>query len=101
MVTILYVRLKSNLDAAELERRVNERKPRFLDVPGLIQKIYGRDEATGEICGIYFFENKEALAAFRGSELAKTIPTAYEAEEVRREVYDVIFPLNPEIGPLS
>ncbi|MGD8640938.1 MAG: YdhR family protein [Gammaproteobacteria bacterium] len=101
MANILYVRVKSNLDEAELERRVNERKPRFLDVPGLIQKIYGRDETTGEVCGIYFFENKEALAAFHDSELAKTIPTAYEAAEVRREVYEVLFPLKPEIGPLS
>ena len=101
MATVLYVRIKSGLDATELERRVNERKPRFMDVPGLIQKIYGRDESTGDVCGIYFFENEEALAAFRESELAKTIPVAYEAEEVRREVYDVLFPLRPEIGPLS
>ena len=101
MAVILYVRVKSDLDAEELERRVNERKPRFLEVPGLIQKIYGRDESTGDVCGIYFFENQEALAAFRDSELAKTIPTAYEATDVRREVYDVLYPLRPERGPLS
>jgi hypothetical protein len=101
METILYVRIKSDLDAAELDRRVNERKPRFLAVPGLIQKIYGCDETTGDVCGIYFFENDAALAAFRDSELAKTIPTAYEATEVRREVYSVLFPLKPEIGPLT
>lgn len=101
MAVILYVRVKSNLDAKELDRRINERRPRFLDVPGLTQKIYGRDEATGEVCGIYFFENKEALVAFRESELAKTIPDAYEAVDVRREVYDVLFPLRPERGPLS
>ena len=53
------------------------------------------------MCGIYFFENKETLAAFRHTELAKTIPTAYEAIDVRREVYDVLFPLRPEIGPIS
>lgn len=100
MATVLYVRIKSNLDPEELERRVNERKPRFLDVPGLIQKIYGRDEATGDVCGIYFFENKEALAAFRDTELAKTIPTAYEATDVRREIYEVLYPLRPERGPL-
>jgi hypothetical protein len=69
-------------------------------VPGLIQKIYGRDEATGEVCGIYFFENKQALAAFRETELARTIPTAYEATDIRREVYEVIYPLRPEQGPL-
>ncbi|MDH5712236.1 MAG: YdhR family protein [Gammaproteobacteria bacterium] len=101
MATILYVRIKSELDPAEMDRRLNERKPRFLEVPGLIQKIYGRDEETGDACGIYFFENKEALAAFRDTELAKTIPAAYEATEVRREVYEVLYPLRPETGPLS
>jgi len=101
MATILYVRIKSDLDADELDRRLNERMPRFLEVPGLIQKIYGRDEATGDACGIYFFENKEALAAFRDTELAKTIPAAYEATDVRREVYEVLYPLRPEIGPVS
>ena len=101
MATILYVRIKSNLDPKELDRRLNERKPRFLEVPGLIQKIYARDETTGDVCGIYFFENKEALAAFRETELAKTIPTAYEATDIRREVYEVLYPLRPEQGPLS
>lgn len=101
MAVILYVRIKSDLDEKELERRVLERKPRFLEIPGLIQKIYGRDEATGDVCGIYFFESTEALAAFRDTELAKTIPSAYEATDVRREVYDVLYPLRPERGPLS
>lgn len=100
MATILYVRIKSELDPEELLRRVDERKPRFLEVPGLIQKIYGRDETTGEVCGIYFFENKESLAAFRETELARTIPSAYEATDVRREVYEVLYPLKPEQGPL-
>ena len=101
MATILYVRIKSALDSKELDRRLEERKPRFLEIPGLIQKIYGRDEGTGDVCGIYFFENKEALAAFRDTELAKTIPTAYEATDIRREVYDVIYPLRPETAPLT
>ena len=100
MATILYVRVKSDLDPEELERRVIERRPRFLEVPGLIQKMYGRDEATGDVCGIYFFENKESLAAFRDTELAKTIPSAYEATDIRREVYEVLYPLRPEVGPL-
>jgi Putative mono-oxygenase ydhR len=100
MAVILYVRVKSDIDLEELDRRMNERRPRFLEVPGLIQKIYGRDEKTGDTCGIYFFESKEALAAFRESELAKTIPAAYEATDIRREVYEVLFPLKPEIGPL-
>lgn len=101
MAAILFVRIKSGLDAEEFERRLLERRPRFLEVPGLIQKIYGRDDATGDVCGIYFFESKEALAAFRDTELARTIPSAYEAVDVRREVYDVLYPLRPDRGPFA
>jgi hypothetical protein len=101
MAAILFVRVKSNLDPEELDRRLVERRPRFLEVPGLVQKIYGRDESTGDVCGIYFFEDQAALAAFRETELAKTIPTAYEAEEVRPEIYEVLYPLHPERGPFT
>lgn len=101
MGTILFVRVKSSLAYEALEPRVLERKPRFLEVPGLIQKIYGKDEETGDICGIYFFECREAMEAFRDTELARTIGEAYEAVEVRREVYDLMFPLRPEIGPFG
>ncbi len=101
MAAILFVRIRSDLDPAELERRLLERRPRFRDVPGLVQKIYGRDPATGDVCGIYFFESEEALGAFRETQLARTIPTAYEATSIRREVYEVLYPLRPERGPLT
>jgi hypothetical protein len=101
MAAVLFVRVESDLEFAELERRVLERKPRFLEVPGLVQKIYGRDEETGGVCGIYFFESREALDAYRESELARTIPTAYEATEVRPEVYEVLYPLRPDRGPFA
>jgi hypothetical protein len=101
MNVVLFVRVRSQLEFEELERRVQERKPGFLDVPGLLQKIYGRDSATGDVCGIYFFESREALAAFRETELAKSIPEAYEATDVRREVFDVLYPLRPEVGPFE
>jgi hypothetical protein len=99
MAAILFVRIKSQLDVKELDKRLIERKPRFLEVPGLVQKLYGRDEATGDVCGIYFFENQAALNTYRETELAKTIPTAYEAIDVRREAYEVINSLRPEQGP--
>jgi hypothetical protein len=101
MAAVLFVRIKSDLDVEELDRRLLERRPRFRDVPGLVQKIYGRDHATGDVCGIYFFETDEALAAFRDTELARTIPDAYEAIDVRREAYDVLYPLWPEQGPFA
>lgn len=101
MTVILFVRIKSDVDPEELERRALERRPEFRKIPGLVQKIYGRNDETGDWCGIYFFESKQALAAFRDTELAKTIPTAYEATEVRREVYELMYPLHPDRGPVT
>lgn len=101
MPAVLFVRIRSGLDADEFDRRLLERRPGFRDVPGLVQKIYGRDSATGDVCGIYFFESNQALEAFRETELARTIPAAYEAIDVRREVYDVLYPLWPERGPFA
>jgi hypothetical protein len=101
MAAILFVRIESGLDHEELERRLADRRSRFREVPGLVQKVYGRDPETGDVCGIYFFESDETLAAFRETELARTIPTAYEAVEIRREVYEVLYPLWPERGPFA
>jgi hypothetical protein len=98
---ILFVRIQSDLEFEELSRRVEERRPRFLEVPGLVQKVYGFNPATGDACGIYFFEDEASLKAFRESELAKTIPPAYEANDVRPEVFEVMFPLYPDRGPFS
>jgi hypothetical protein len=101
VAAILFVRITSRLETEELDRRLLERRPRFQDVPGLLQKVYGRDRETGAVCGIYFFESSEALRAFRETELAQTIPSAYEAVEVRREVYELLYPLWPERGPFA
>jgi hypothetical protein len=101
MAAILFVRIKAGLDADEFDRRLLERWPRFREVRGLVQKIYGRDDATGDVCGIYFFDSDEALAAFRDTELARTIPNAYETIDVRREAYNVLYPLWPERGPFT
>jgi len=99
MTAILFVRITSDLGYDELLRRAEERKPQFLEVPGLFQKFYVHDPATGDMGGIYFFESREALLAYRDSELAKTIPTAYEATEVRPETFDLLYPLHPDRGP--
>ena len=99
MSAVLLVRIKSSLEFEKLERRLLERKPGFLEVPGLVQKIFGHDPASGDLCGIYFFESREALDAYRATALAKSIPDAYEATDVRREVFEELYRLRPEKGP--
>jgi len=101
MSVILFVRIKSGLELEELERRALERVPRFREVPGLVQKFYLRDGVTGDVCGLYFFEDRAALEAYRQSDLARTIASAYEAEEVRPEALDVMFALHPDRGPVG
>ena len=44
--------------------------------------------------GVYLWDSAESLAAFRESDLAKTIPDAYRVVEPPAvEVGDVLFPL--------
>jgi hypothetical protein len=101
MPAVLFVRITSALEPEEFDRRLAERRPRFREVSGLVQKVYGRDPETGDVCGIYFFESGEALRTFRDTELARSIPSAYEATQVRREMYEVLYPLWPERGPFT
>jgi hypothetical protein len=94
MAGILSVRIKSEVDAEEFECRVLERRPRLREVPGWYRRSRGRDDATGDLCGIYFFESSETPAA----DLAGSIPSAREAVDLRREAYEVLYPLWPERG---
>ena len=92
-MVIHFVRFKTDLAQEEVRRIMEERAPRFREVPGLVQKYYGYEPDSGAFCGCYIFDSEESRQAFRQSELARTIPAAYQAEEVRVEAYEVLFPL--------
>jgi hypothetical protein len=92
-MVIHFVRLKTRLAQEEVRRIMEERAPRMREVPGLVQKYYGYEPDSGAFFGCYIFDSEESRQAFRQSELARTIPAAYQAEEVRVEAYEVLFPL--------
>lgn len=71
------VRFESTLPEAEVLRRADERADAYRAVPGLIQKYYVKLAEPNRYGGVMLWESTEALAAFRESELAKTIPTVY------------------------
>ena len=72
------VRLKSNLPEDELLKRALERAPQCEAMPGLLQKYYLNLPEDGEYMGFYIWDSMESLLAFRETDLAKSIPAAYE-----------------------
>jgi heme-degrading monooxygenase HmoA len=76
-MVVQLVTFTTRLHEKDVLRRIEERGPEYRAVPGLVQKLYIRDPASGEYGGIYVWEDAAALAAFQDSELARTIPSAY------------------------
>lgn len=91
---IQFVKFKSGLSDEEVRRTMEARAPEFRAIPGLVQKYYVHEAETGEYAGIYIWESEEALNEFRDSELARTIPKAYQISGGPRvELLEVLTPL--------
>ncbi|RED49256.1 hypothetical protein [Seonamhaeicola aphaedonensis] len=91
---IQIIRLKSNLPEDELLRRAKEREPQFKAISGLLQKYYVKMADSGQFGGIYVWDSVESLNAFKASELAASIPEAYEIVEAPNiELLNVLFKL--------
>jgi heme-degrading monooxygenase HmoA len=95
-VIVSLVRFRSKLSDDEVRAMFEERSERYQHVPGLIEKLYLRFRETGEFGAVYVWESEEDLARFRESELARTIPTAYQVEgESSLEIADVPLVVDP------
>lgn len=94
---MLLVKFHSGLSDADVMRNLEERLPLFGAVPGLVQKYYAREAATGDYVGVYLFESEDALQQYRASDVARSIPLVYEVQGTPRvEVLDFLFSLHPE-----
>lgn len=88
------IRLKSDLPQEELLERAREREPRFKALPGLLQKYYVKRDDPGHYAGIYVWDSVESMEAFRQTELAASIPKAYEiVEPPQVETLEMLFKL--------
>lgn len=91
---IQIVELRTELSEAELLAVAHERAPQFRALPGLVQKYYVRREGPGEYAGVYLWDSRESMEAFRDSDLARSIPEAYRVTEPPVvEAGEVLFPL--------
>jgi len=78
----------------EVRKVMQNRAPQFRALSGLVQKYYGYEDSTGMHTGIYIWDSEESMREFAESELAKTIPEAYQVEtQPRVEIFEMIFPL--------
>lgn len=81
---------KSGLPKNEVLKRFEDRANKYREVKGLLQKYYVHDESSGEFGGIYIFDTKENLEAFRNSVLSKSIGETYQyLEPPTRKVFSV------------
>ncbi|WP_298902203.1 YdhR family protein [uncultured Psychroserpens sp.] len=88
------IKLKSKLSEDELLNRAKKREPQFEVIPGLVQKYYVKTGQPQEYGGIYVWESQESLNAYLKSDLAKSIPGAYEIIEAPNiEIMDILFRL--------
>ncbi|MCL6296630.1 YdhR family protein [Jejuia spongiicola] len=88
------IKLKSSLPEKELLIRAKERQPQFEAIPGLLQKYYVKTGQPDQYGGIYIWDSQESLNAYRESDLAKSIPEAYEIIEAPDiEIMDILFQL--------
>jgi heme-degrading monooxygenase HmoA len=98
-VVISLVRFKSALSDEEVQAKFEARADAYEGVPGLIEKLYLRYR-SGEFGAVYVWEDEDALAAFRTSELGSSIASAYQVEggEVSYEVADVTLAVRPTLA---
>jgi heme-degrading monooxygenase HmoA len=89
-----FIRLKTTLSEEELLKRARDRAPKFEAIPGLIQKYYVKISDSGQYGGVYVWDSKASLQSFRESDLAVSIPEAYEIVEAPEiEILDILFQL--------
>ena len=88
------IKLKSNLAEEDLLSKAKEREAQFKAIPGLVQKYYVKTDQSGQYGGIYVWDSLESLQSFQQSDLAKSIPEAYEIIEAPNiEIMDILFQL--------
>ena len=74
------VRFKSRLSDEQVLEMYRARAPRYQSLSGLVEKYYLKFSETGEHGAVYLWDSEEAMRDFRTSDLARTIPDAYQVE---------------------
>jgi hypothetical protein len=99
---VQFVQFETSLSEKDVMAVANERLPQFRAIPSLVQKYYLKLDKPNHYGGFYIWESPAALAAFRDSELARTIPSAYKVVGTPDVgIHDLMFPLRTEPAALA
>ena len=93
---VLTFHFRSSLSFDEVMEKAEARETQYMNVPGLKQIVYMKDERTNMYGSILFFDDEENLNNFSLSNLSRTLKEVYnsaESPEVR--IFDVIKQLSP------
>jgi heme-degrading monooxygenase HmoA len=94
---IATVKFETDLTEEEVLHVAEERLPSFIDIPGLVQKYYVKTGRPNEFAGVYIWDSMESMKSFRESELAASIPAAYQVKgQPQIEVGNVLMPLRAQ-----
>lgn len=72
------VRFRTNMSDDDFTRVAKDRGPAFRSVPGLQQKYFVKLDTPGQYGGVYVWESRAAMEAYRASDLAASTGTAYD-----------------------
>jgi heme-degrading monooxygenase HmoA len=78
---VVFILFKSTLPKDQVIKNFEARADLYRAVPGLVQKYYVHDDATGHFGGIHIFDSMESAEAFMRSDLVKSIGNAQNSQE--------------------
>ena len=94
---VQFVQFESALSEEEVMAVARDRADDFRAFPDLVQKFYLKLDKPNHYGGFYIWRSREALAAFRETELAKTIALAYKIVGAPKvDIHEMMFPLRAE-----
>jgi heme-degrading monooxygenase HmoA len=93
------VRFTSGMPEAEVLRTYRARAPQYRALTGLVEKYYLRFPG-GEHGAVYLWESRDAMQAFRESDLARSIPDAYKVQGAPDvQIAEIVFALRGDESP--
>ena len=91
---IQFVQFETALNDDEVLDVARERLSEFRALPGLHQKFYLKLDKPNHFGGFYIWDSPTAMAEFRDSALAKSIPSAYQVVGAPQiGIHELLFPL--------